>query len=65
MAGGSPPSILIAGFAVVAVFVPLCILAIILRFVCSKRTLGVGIEDWLALTGLVFWLGWVACCLTR
>ncbi|KAI0867976.1 integral membrane protein [Hypoxylon argillaceum] len=64
MAGGSPPSILIAGFAVVAVFVPLCILAIILRFVCSKRTLGVGIEDWLALTGLVFWLGWVACCLT-
>ncbi|KAI1170514.1 integral membrane protein [Nemania sp. FL0916] len=58
------PPILSAGIGVVVVFVPLCVLTTILRFVASRRTLGIGIEDWLALAGLIFWLGWVAGCLT-
>lgn len=43
------------------IFTPICILATTLRFVSSRISLGKpGIEDWLALGALIFFLTWVA-----
>jgi hypothetical protein len=62
MGGLTQESALNAGFVLVIVLTPLSILATYLRFVASRLNFGkVGIEDWLALAGLIFFLGWIAC----
>ncbi|KAK6219287.1 putative Hybrid PKS-NRPS biosynthetic cluster [Pestalotiopsis sp. IQ-011] len=50
-----------AALVIFIVFTPLCMLATALRFVSSRISFGrQGIEDWLALGALVFFLIWVA-----
>ncbi|KID73851.1 benzoate 4-monooxygenase cytochrome P450, partial [Metarhizium brunneum ARSEF 3297] len=46
-------------FAVGLVFTPICVIATALRFIASRVSLGkIGIEDWLALGALVFYITW-------
>lgn len=46
-------------FAVGLVFTPICVIATALRFTASRVSLGkIGIEDWLALGALVFYITW-------
>ncbi|KAI2473090.1 integral membrane protein [Annulohypoxylon bovei var. microspora] len=51
-----------AGFVLIIILTPLCILATVLRFVASWMTLHkTGKEDWLALGSLAFYLAWIIC----
>ena len=52
--------VLQAGFAVLVVFTPICIIAVGLRFWSVRLTKRrVGMEDWLALGALICFLLWV------
>ncbi|KAI1090156.1 integral membrane protein [Rostrohypoxylon terebratum] len=51
-----------AGFVLIIILTPLCLLATALRFAATWITLRkYGIEDWLALGALLFYLAWVIC----
>ena len=62
MSSSAQQSALDVALVLVIVLTPLAILATYLRFVSSRLNFGkVGIEDWLALAGLIFFLAWVVC----
>ncbi|KAK7973235.1 hypothetical protein PG988_007369 [Apiospora saccharicola] len=53
-----------AGFVVILIFGPISILATVLRFVCSRISLGKhGKDDWLALAAEVSYLAWITGCM--
>lgn len=61
MSGLSKNPIPSVGPVVIAICVPLPIIATVLRFIASRYNFGkVGVEGWLALSGLIFFL---AVCL--
>ena len=53
-----------AGFVIIMVFGPISVVATVLRFVCSRISLGKhGKDDWLALAAELVYLAWIAGCI--